>query len=327
MFIIFFLIGLIVGGCAVYFCLRNKLKTTIQQDKDTAIHNANLIKQEEKLLSEINSLELQKKQTYQYIDDLKAQAEKAGEQLYNSSIELAQTKLEQEVEKLSQQLETNREEYQKEYLQAMEDMANELNKFVNERNNKILELDKNIKEKQKVFEKTSSEVNAAIEANIRNNEENNKKLFYSLQLPEEQLNDIEKLREVSKLLKDSEPLNKVIWKSYYEKAYTDLINRLLNNTTNAHIGIYKITNKENGMCYIGQSVNLADRLRAHIKAGLGIDSSNNKLYTAMKQYKVENFTYEIIEECKREELNEKERMWIKYFQSERWGYNMTKGNN
>ena len=48
MFIIFFLIGLIVGGCAVYFCLRNKLKATIQQDKDTAIHNANLIKQEEK---------------------------------------------------------------------------------------------------------------------------------------------------------------------------------------------------------------------------------------------------------------------------------------
>ena len=81
------------------------------------------------------------------------------------------------------------------------------------------------------------------------------------------------------------------------------------------------------MFYIGQSVNLADRLRAHIKAGLGIDSSNNKLYSAMKQYKVENFTYELIEECKREELNEKERMWIKYFQSERWGYNMTKGNN
>ena len=48
------------------------------------------------------------------------------------------------------------------------------------------------------------------------------------------------------------------------------------------IEIAKITNKENGMCYIGQSVNLADRLRAHIKAGLGIDSSNNKLYTAMK---------------------------------------------
>ena len=46
----------------------------------------------------------------------------------------------------------------------------------------------------------------------------------------------------------------------------------------------------------------------------------------MKQFKVENFTYEIIEECKREELNDKERMWIKYFHSEEYGYNMTKGN-
>ena len=208
----------------------------------------------------------------------------------------------------------------------MKDMSETLNNYIEENDIILKDLENRIKQKQEEYNNSASIAAAAVEANIRANEEQNKKLFYSLQIPQEQLNDVEKLREVSKILKDDEPLNKIIWKTYYEKPYTDLIGRLLGSTTNPHIGIYKITNKKNGMCYIGQSVNLADRLRAHIKAGLGIDSSNNKLYTAMKQFKVENFTYEIIEECKREELNDKEHMWIKYFHSEEYGYNMTKGN-
>ena len=111
---------------------------------------------------------------------------------------------------------------------------------------------------------------------------------------------------------------------YYEKPTTDLIGRLIGTQTKT--GIYKITNLINGMSYIGQSVNIADRFKAHIKAGLGIDSSNNKLYTAMKKDRVENFMFEIIEECDRTLLNEKEKYWIEFFQSESFGYNMTKGN-
>jgi hypothetical protein len=51
------------------------------------------------------------------------------------------------------------------------------------------------------------------------------------------------LREVAKLLRDSEPLNKVIWKVYYEKPYTDLIGRVVGSGIKT--GIYKITNSEN----------------------------------------------------------------------------------
>lgn len=50
-----------------------------------------------------------------------------------------------------------------------------------------------------------------------------------------------------------------------------------------HTGIYKITNIENKMCYVGQAANIADRWKTHIKRGIGAEAPiNNKLYPAMK---------------------------------------------
>lgn len=50
--------------------------------------------------------------------------------------------------------------------------------------------------------------------------------FYKLNIPEEDLIEIKELRKVIVHLRNEEPLNKVIWKVYYEKPFTDLIGRL-----------------------------------------------------------------------------------------------------
>ena len=39
-----------------------------------------------------------------------------------------------------------------------------------------------------------------------------------------------------------------------------------------------------------------------------------------------SFTFELIEECSKEELNKKEAYWIQMYQSDKFGYNSTKGN-
>lgn len=98
---------------------------------------------------------------------------------------------------------------------------------------------------------------AAVEANKRAEEMRTKQNFYRLQLSEEDIQEIKKLREVLPSLRQKEPLNKVIYKVYYEKPYTDLVGRVIG--TGIHTGIYKITNIKNGMCYIGQSTDIADR--------------------------------------------------------------------
>ena len=103
----------------------------------------------------------------------------------------------------------------------------------------------------------SAKVFAAVEAAKRQEEMETAQDFYRLNLSEIDIEEIIKLREVTALLRDSEPLNKVIWKVYYEKPYTDLIGRVVGSGT--HTGIYKITNIESQKCYVGQAADIASR--------------------------------------------------------------------
>jgi group I intron endonuclease len=106
---------------------------------------------------------------------------------------------------------------------------------------------------------------------------------------------------------------------------TDLCNRVLNNRKNV-CGIYKITNLITGEHYIGQSKNIDDRWKAHCKCGLGIDASaTNALYNSMQKDKVWNFTFELLEECPPEQLNEKEAFWIDTYKSNIYGLNTQSG--
>lgn len=94
-------------------------------------------------------------------------------------------------------------------------------------------------------------------------------------------------------------------------------------------GIYKITNKINGHCYIGQSLNIKKRWEAHKIAFTNINDQgyNYPLYRAFRKYGIDNFTWEILEEVKPDLLDEKEIYYIQLFNSFQVGYNQTPGGN
>lgn len=87
--------------------------------------------------------------------------------------------------------------------------------------------------------------------------------------------------------------------------------------------IYKITNIINNKCYIGQTTDPTRRWREHKSQGYG-QEKNKKLYYAFSKYGIENFTFEILEE-NIENYNEREKYWIRYYDSYENGYNMTEG--
>ena len=88
--------------------------------------------------------------------------------------------------------------------------------------------------------------------------------------------------------------------------------------------IYKITNIQNNKVYIGQTIRpVKDRFNRHIN-----DALNNIIDThfarAIRKYGKENFQIEIIDTAQNQnELNEKERYWIQYYNSVEEGYNET----
>lgn len=76
-------------------------------------------------------------------------------------------------------------------------------------------------------------------------------------------------------------------------------------------GIYKIENLINHKTYIGQSRNIENRWRDHKKD----PNYQYPLYRAFKKYGLEKFSFEILEECSIEELDEREFYYIQSYNS------------
>ena len=92
-------------------------------------------------------------------------------------------------------------------------------------------------------------------------------------------------------------------------------------------GIYVITNNINNKKYIGKSCNLNRRLRHHQVDTFNPNSMeyNTVIHKAIRKYGVSNFSFEILEECKEEDLDSREIYWIKKYKTYGKGYNMTYG--
>lgn len=77
------------------------------------------------------------------------------------------------------------------------------------------------------------------------------------------------------------------------------------------IGIYVIRNEITDECYIGQSVNISKRWEAH---RANMKNKKYALYIDMRYYGLQNFSFSVLEECDRSELDEKEDYWIAKYQ-------------
>ena len=95
--------------------------------------------------------------------------------------------------------------------------------------------------------------------------------------------------------------------------------------------IYKISNDFDNKIYIGKTTrNVATRFEEHFKKTSGC---NSYIDNDMAKKGIEHFSYEIIEECSIDDMNEREKYWISYYHSYikdplcQGGYNLTPGGD
>ena len=183
------------------------------------------------------------------------------------------------------------------------------------------------KEKQEIqdeLDKLKASLSAGVEARLREQQKKDKIKFYKLSINDADLSDVKMLENLKSSFHKPVVLSKLIWTQYFQKQMTELCDRVLGKKTVC--GIYKITNLLTEQCYIGQSVNISDRWKQHCKCGLGIEASaTNILYNSMQQNGIWNFSFELLEQCSKDQLNEKERFWIQTYQSNKFGLNTMKG--
>ena len=208
---------------------------------------------------------------------------------------------------------------EKEYDEAI----NTLKQSYNELQNKLIVETAQV---QKELDKISSTRAAAIQAQLKEQEIKNKQSFYCPQISDIDLKDVKVLRDIEYKLNNPRVLRMLIWQTYYQKPINQICANVLGSATAIKTGIYKITNQKNNLVYIGQAVDIATRWKNHAKAGLGIDTpANNKLYKSMIEDGLESFSFEVLEECNRSELNEKEKFYIELYQSDVYGFNSNAG--
>ena len=147
---------------------------------------------------------------------------------------------------------------------------------------------------------------------------------YMIVISEQDKADIKILNDLaaSSTAKLQQAIYRIAYNIYWQKPALEMVKNQIEGRVT---GIYKITHIPTKRVYVGQSVDIANRWKTHIKRGAGIDTSvTNKLYKSMLEEGLHTFSFEIIEEVESNELTAREKYWIGYFKSKEHGYN-TKG--
>ena len=166
---------------------------------------------------------------------------------------------------------------------------------------------------------------AAIEAARREKDIESNLTFYCLDISDADKTDIAKLEALKPSLNKPRVLSMLIWQTWFQKPLKALSANVVGATDAT--GIYKITNIKTKECYIGQAMHIKERWAEHAKCGLGIDTpAGNKLYKAIQEFGLWNFSFEVLEVCPQNQLNEKEKYYIDLYSSYDYGYNSTRGN-
>ena len=89
------------------------------------------------------------------------------------------------------------------------------------------------------------------------------------------------------------------------------------------VGIYKITNLITNDCYVGKSKHIEKRWKEHFCRGYGAIHSK-QFQTDIEEYGINGFSFRVIEECEEHELQEREKYWIDFYQTDKQ-YNQKAG--
>lgn len=303
---------------AVY-CVTTKIKV----DEATRKENASLaeecynLKQEKdelaKSISYLSSQDNSLKSSISYEENKLAEAQRNVQSILNNQKDLSNQAFSSWWDSLERAYEVKEKEYES-LVERLKDSYAEVQ----------LQLIAEADEIRADLAKVRATHAAALEAQKKEKEIKEQLSFYCLNPTEAEKDDIQKLERLKPDLHNPRILSMLIWSTYFQKPMTTLCNNILGTSTIS--GIYKITNQKTGECYIGQAVDIASRWKNHAKAGLGIDTpSGNKLYKAIQEYGIWNFSWELLEECPSAELNEKEKYYIDLYQSYEYGMNSNRG--
>ena len=188
----------------------------------------------------------------------------------------------------------------------------------------IEQMGKQIEQLQEEINDYTAKRAAINEAIMRQRAIDEQQDFYRVCLAPETANDVSVLNIARQNLKKPEIIDKIIYDNYISKPVLEMIKRVLQNTTCS--GIYKITCLKTGEIYIGKSTDIKSRWQQHCKSAFNCGTiAHSLLHTKMKQHGIEQFTFEVVEQVPKDQLSEREKFYINFYQTKETGLNERNG--
>ena len=309
---IYILIGIIVALFLVIVYLRNSYKNeqskTYQKRIQQLQYDYNKEKEEE-----------EKK----YNEFLVSIREK--EKLCDQLVEKEQQRIDEKVLAYSNQKYDEAEKEITHYYALRQEAINkEVVQLENNYNTHKENLDRDISTLREELSDLKARREAYIEALKAEEKRQQDRAFYTINLTEENKEDIKILRSIEDKLHNSEALNRLIYDVFIKKPLGDLLLRIIGENT--YGGIYKITNLDTQRAYIGRSTDIKKRLTEHVKGAFNISTiADQEIHRVMGREGVDKFSFEVLEKVEKEKLNEREKYWIDFYQTQSYGYNQNKG--
>ena len=230
---------------------------------------------------------------------------------------IRQTELDEDMER--QRLVANNElnSYKESLTAQMLELEEERENYKLQIKNERERLDKDLENQQQKFD-------SLIEPLKKYEMDKQERLFYTIQVPDEYKEDINFLiTTVSQKVQHPDIINKLVWAEYVKPYLDETIKRA---GIEDKPGIYKITNINDGKCYVGKSTNLKKRLQDHFKASLHLGTAAHQMvHDAIWRDGFWNWTIEPIIYCDKDKLSEMEKYYIDFFKAQEFGYNKNQG--
>lgn len=211
--------------------------------------------------------------------------------------------------------------YERQLASAMEEMRLAAEYDYNETINPMLE---QIAEAQLQLNEYREKLAAVNEEILRQRAINEQQDFYRICLTDVDLQDMDILYSIKPKLGRGVYLDKLIYDNYVSKYVKEMEKRVLAGREPS--GIYRVTNILTQEKYIGKSTNIADRWVNHVKSACGLEGvADSQFQRALKKYGIQNFTWEVIEEVPKDKLTEREKYYITFYETNKYGYNQKIG--
>lgn len=149
--------------------------------------------------------------------------------------------------------------------------------------------------------------------------------FHRIQLKESDKSDIHFLLSIEDNINNKELLHKLIWTEYIQRPFNQMINSVFGSKIPKNV-IYCIEDINTHKKYIGKtSAEVSKRWTDHIKNSLNIGTiKRQNIHDALYNH-WDEFTFTILEEVKDDKLGDREKFYINFFQTDKYGFNIKSG--